>query len=561
MTTTTRSTVAPESKDVAQAHDSPWLPLAVIVLAQIQLSFNVNALPVSIGPIAEDLSAPATSVATALVVYSLFVAAFVLVGAKLGAILGKRLVFQAGVIVHAVAMGMMAFSSDARTMNNAQAIAGGAAAVIVPTLVVLIAANYRGRQESLALGVLAGAPAVAGALAFFVAGLLGAISGWRYSFGLLVFLAAAVVILSFRLKRVPRRRGVSIDVAGTVLAALAIALISFGFNNLTSWGLVLAQPDAPISLLGLSPAPFMIVLGVVLGQAFFVWTQRRVDEDRTPLLSPEVLDSRYERSAIIALLMIGALGPAVNFLIPLYIQIVQDRSTLYTAVAVVPYTLAIAGAAVFVVRLYDRLTPRQIGVFGFALVAIGLLSLAFTIRNEWATPVVVLGLALLGLGEGALLTLLFNVLVASSPRTLAGDVGALRGVANNLSTALGTAFASVVAVGLLGLFVTTALNRSTIPASLKSQVNLDNVNFVTNAHLAEVLGRTTATPEEVEQAAEINRSARLQALKASFVILAGIALLAIFPASALPKRVPGDVSPAAVTDHDAAGEFAATSPA
>jgi hypothetical protein len=114
---------------------------------------------------------------------------------------------------------------------------------------------------------------------------------------------------------------------------------------------------------------------------------------------------------------------------------------------------------------------------------------------------------------------------------------------------------------LLGLFVTTALNRSTIPASLKSQVNLDNVNFVTNAHLAEVLGRTTATPEEVEQAAEINRSARLQALKASFVILAGIALLAIFPASALPKRVPGDVSPAAVTDHDAAGEFAATSPA
>lgn len=535
ITTTTNSlptqpTAAPA--DVA----APWLALMVIVLAQIQMSFNVNAVPVSIGPIVEDLKTPATSVATALVIYSLVVAALVMVGAKLGAMLGARLVFQAGVVLHAVSMGMMAFSTDARTMNNAQALAGLAAAVLVPTLVVLIARNYTGRQQAQALGVLAGSGAVAGALAFFLAGFLGTTLGWRYSFGLLVFLGTAILILSFRLQPVPRQRGVRIDLIGAVLAAVAIAMISFGFNNLNEWGLVLARPAAPFDLIGLSPAPFMIVLGIVLGQAFFVWTQRRIVERHTPLLAMEVLDTPIERSTLYAFLVIGALGPAINFLIPLYIQIVQDRSTMFTAVAVVPYTLSIAAAAILVVRTYDRLTPRQIGVLAFILVAVGLVVLAFTIRNEWSTPVVILGLVLTGCGEGALLTLLFNVLVDASPKHLAGDVGALRGVANNLSTALGTAFASVVAVGVLSLNVTTLLNRSTIPDSLKTQVNLDNVNFVTNTHLKEVLSRTTATPEEVDEAVRLNEAARLRALQDSLLILAGISLLAIFPATGLPKH-------------------------
>src|SRR4029078_11282502 len=87
-----------------------WLPLLVIVLAQIQMAFNVNALPVSIGPITAEFDVPATTVATALVVYSLFVAAFVMLGAKLGKMFGARLIFQITVVIHGLAMGCMAFS-------------------------------------------------------------------------------------------------------------------------------------------------------------------------------------------------------------------------------------------------------------------------------------------------------------------------------------------------------------------------------------------------------------------------------------------------------------------
>ncbi|HSO27130.1 MAG TPA: hypothetical protein VLS48_03605, partial [Anaerolineales bacterium] len=65
-------------------------------------------------------------------------------------------------------------------------------------------------------------------------------------------------------------------------------------------------------------------------------------------------------------------------------------------------------------------------------------------------------------------------------------------------------------------------------------ISLDSVDFVSNDQLQDYLDELNATPEQEDQAIEINTEARLQALKISFLLLAGIALLAIFPALGLP---------------------------
>lgn len=547
------TTKTDQAANTASYVSTSWLPMLVILLAQFQMAFNVNALPVSIGAIVEDFDTSPSSVGTALVFYSLAVAGFVMLGAKLGKLSGARLMFQVTALVHGASMVWMALSQDVQSMNLAQLLAGLAAAGLVPTLVMLIAANYHGKQQAQALGLLAGTPAISGALAFFIAGYLGTALSWRYSFGILGIVSIIVFLLSFRLAVVPRLPQVRIDFLGAALAAIAVFLISFGFNSMNDWGVVLAQPDAPVSILGLSPAPVMIVFGIVIGQAFFVWSHMRQETGNSPLIALEVLDTPKERAATLSLLIISALGPAVNFLIPLYIQIVQGRTTLFTAVAVIPYTLSIALAAILIVRLYDRLTPRQIGSLGFAVVSIGLALLAFAIQNEWGTPLVVLSLIILGLGEGALITLVFNVLVSASPKELAGDVGALRGVANNLSTALGTAFASVVAVGLLSLLINSSVSSNlAFDFDILPQLGLDSVDFISNDQLLVFLSQTDATTLQVEQAVLINTAARLRALKISFLILAGIALLAIFPARGLPDYNPAEVpaTPAPVSQAE-----------
>jgi MFS family permease len=528
---------APNSVAV-ESGDASWTPMLVIGLAQIMMIFNISTLQVSIDGIASSLSTSATTVGTAIVTYALVVAGLILLGARIAQIFGSRRVFRASVVVFGAGMAIMALSPGVTTMIVAQVVAGAAAAALVPTLVVLIADNYKGSQQEKALGLLGGAPAMGIVLAFLIAGSLATWIGWRFMFGLLVVLAAGVYKLGAKLNPAVQDPDVRLDWVGAIFAALAILLISVGSDNLTAWGTLLARPAAPFSVLDMSPAPLMILGGIFLGQAFITWSRNRSDRGGMPLVALEVLDTRKERSALFSIFIISALASATTFLIPLYIQVVQGGTSFQTALAVIPFSVASFAAAVLVVRLYGRVSPARIARNAFLVVALGLALLGTVIRNDWTDLMVMISMAITGLGEGALVTLLFNVLVTASPKELAGDVGSVRGATNNLATAVGTALAGALIVSLLTTGVHKDLiHNARIPIELKAQFDLDSVPFISNDQLRRTLQRTGAPPEQIDEAVRINVDARLLALKLTFFTFAGFALLAFFPAGSLPNSM------------------------
>ncbi|MEW6450513.1 MAG: MFS transporter [Pseudomonadota bacterium] len=531
----------PISHEHTEQHAS-WVPMIAIALGQMIMSFNVASLPVALGGMVKSFGVPPTTVATGIVAYSMLVAGFVMLGAKLCQRYGALRVFRAAVVLFCISQILMTLSPNAAMMIMAQALCGAAGAVIVPALVALIAENYKGRQQATALGALGSARAGAGVLAFIIGGILGTYIGWRPVFGILIAVSAIVFLLSFRLRPDEGRSDVTIDGVGVVLAAAAIICISFGFNNLNGWGLFLATPNAPFSLLGLSPAPVLIVAGVVIGQGFLMWTHKRQEAGKTPLLALQVIDSPEERAAVFAMFSVVALEAALNFSVPLYIQIVQGRSPIATAVAMMPFNLTVFFAAMLIVRFYEKLTPRQIGRYGFILCTVALLWLAFVVRNDWSEVPVLFGLILFGIGQGSLVTLLFNVLVTASPKELAGDVGSLRGTTNNLAAAVGTAVAGALLVGLLSAIALSNIAASPkLTPELQAQVDLDSINFISNDRLQTVLSNTTATPAQVTEAVRVNTEARLRALKIGLLIMAGLALISIIPASQLPGYRPGEL--------------------
>jgi predicted MFS family arabinose efflux permease len=519
-----------------------WVPMVTISLGQMLMSFNVASLPVAMGGMVKSFDVPPTTVATGIVMYSMLVAGFVMLGAKLNQRFGALHVFRTVVVLFGVAQVVMTFSPSANLMIVAQGMSGAAGAALVPSLVALIAENYRGAQQATALGALGSARAGAGVLAFLIGGILGTYIGWRPAFGILIAVAALVFLLSLRMKPDQGRPEVSIDVFGVLLAAASIVLISFGFNNLNRWGLGLAGSNAPFDVVGLSPASIMIVLGIVLGQAFLMWTRKRQADGKTPLLALEVIDSPLERAAVYAMFCVVALEGMLNFSVPLYIQIVQGRSPIATAVAMLPFNLTVFFAAMLIVRFYGRLTPREIGRYGFILCTVALLWLAFVVHNDWSAVPVLLGLVIFGVGQGSLVTLLFNVLVTSSPKELAGDVGSLRGTTNNLAAAVGTAVVGALMVGLLSATVLRSIAENpTLPPEISTQINLDNINFISNDRLRSVMESTTASPAQIAEAVRVNTDARLRALKIGLLIMAGIAMLAIIPAGRLPNFIPGEI--------------------
>jgi MFS family permease len=524
------------------AAKASWLPLIVVVLTQIQASFAVNALTVSMAGITTDLDTPATSVGTAITAGTFAMAAFILLGAKVGARFGTRGVFQIAVAIHAAAMAGVALSLSPAMLFIAQASSGAVIALIAPALTVFIATNYHGDRQAKAIGLLAAAIPLAGVLALIVAGWFAETIGWRWSFALMVVLGAINLLLSFGVKKVPAQRDLKIDWTGAILAAVAIILLSFGFSGLNSWGVWEATAQAPFDIVGVSPAPILIILGLIVGQVFFVWIAKRQREHRSRIFDLRVLATSTELAITACMAIMLFVGTAANFLIPLYMQVVQGLSGIQTSFSIIPYTISIFLASTFVAYLYKVAPPRVIGSIGFVVVASALTLIAFTVRGDWGQTFIVIGLILLGLGQGSIVALVFNTLLSSAPKQLAGDVGAWRGLVHNLSGSIGIAVASAFAVGILASTLATAADEHPeISPELISQVNIDQADFLTNSQLEAVLADTTATDAEVDAAIAINEEARLYALKVSLLGLAGLALLAIVPATRMPGRIAGEL--------------------
>lgn len=509
-----------------------WAPLAILASAQVLLVFNIATLKISIEGIVSAFDSGSGMVKTAIVMYSLVVAASIMASTRLAVIVGARRIFRISIALFGGAMAAMAWSPDASVLIVAQMAAGAAAAVLMPASVQLIASHYDDEQRAIALGRLSATRSLSLAPAFLIAGAIATWHDWRLTFTLLMFLAAGVYICSLYLRAapslLPRATITATEIAGLAAVAVAMLLIGLGSDNLTNWGVLRARPDAPFSPLNLSPALLGMLLGIVLIKLVLIWMRwRRVGGC---LSAMQLLNTPVQRSMLLSIFTIAAVSSGVTFLIPLYIEIVQGRSSLHTAYALVPFTVASFIGALFVSRFRTPATMRSAARWAFLCVGGGLLLLGAVVRNDWSDLSVVFSLAMVGLGEGALATLLFKALATLVPTEMSEDVEPLCSATSHFAAAVGAALAGALVIGVLSVNVNRELARDpAIDAELRAHLDLNRVAFISNDRLQQVLEQSPLTPEHIANAVQINTEARLFALKLSFFALAGLTFIGLLP--------------------------------
>src|SRR4030081_2205402 len=112
-----------------------WVPMIAIALGQMIMSFNVASLPVALGGMVKSFAVPPTTIATGIVAYSMLVAGFVMLGAKLAQRFGALQVFRFAVVLFCASQILMTFSPTATLMITAQALCGAAGAGHLPARV------------------------------------------------------------------------------------------------------------------------------------------------------------------------------------------------------------------------------------------------------------------------------------------------------------------------------------------------------------------------------------------------------------------------------------------
>ena len=237
-----------------------WLPLIILAAAQFVMVLDSSVMNVSISQIVADLDTTVTGVQLAITAYTLVMAAFMLVGAKLGDIWGRDRAFAIGLAVYGLGSLTTALSPNLYVLLFGWSLVEGLGAVLViPAIAALIAANYEGKERALAYGIIGGVAGAAIAVGPVIGGFVTTYYSWRLVFVGEVVIVLGILLVRKRMQPSPRPdHPPKLDVVGAALSAAGLGLIVFGILQSSSWGWVHAgrrahdrrQRDHPARVLG-----------------------------------------------------------------------------------------------------------------------------------------------------------------------------------------------------------------------------------------------------------------------------------------------------------------------
>jgi len=333
-------------------------------VASLDATVVGNALP----HIGKEFNTGVDSLQWVVAAYTLTLAAFLLLGGSLGDRMGRRKIFELGVVWFAIASLVCAIAPDAPVLIGARAVQGIGGALLTPGSLAILQASFVAEDRSRAIGAWSGFGGLAGAAGPLVGGYLLNVASWRWIFVINLPLSIAVLIISRR--HVPEsvdesNRG-RIDSAGATWAVLALA------------GLTYALIQAPSDGWG-SPAIVTILAVGIFSVGAFVVTELR---SRNPLVPPRMFVARqFAATNAVTLLVYAGLGGAL-FLLPITLQEVAGYSPLSSGLALIPITLMMLFLSARSGKLASRIGPRLQMTTGPLIAGAGLWLLTLCVHHH-----------------------------------------------------------------------------------------------------------------------------------------------------------------------------------
>src|SRR3954465_10493438 len=490
--------------------------LAVLLaMAMFVLVVDTSLMNVSISAVVHDLDTTASGVQSAISLEALVSAAFILIGSKIGDLIGRKRAYVLGLLGYAIGALSMTLSHSLLPIIICWAIIGGlGASLLLPAMQSLIHGNFEGKMQRKAYALVGAAAAIAAAVGPLLGGFITTYLSWRVAFFGEVVIIAIVLVGSRRVHEVPYTGDRRVDVVGAVLSAVGMGGVVLGI-------LVWESGGAAVGIL--------IAVGVVALGSLAWWLSKRKREGKPALIDVALFKSKYFRLGISSqTLQQIALG-GLMIALPIYLQMVLEYTALEAGLSLAPLSLSMFAVALVAGKKAGKRSPGKIIRAGFLLLAAGvavLIPFVPRVHSGWA---LFAPLLLAGAGLGLLVSQLNNYTLGplEEERVSAGAGGHSAGGAFGLS--FGLAFAGAIMLASLSLLFTHEADSSKVLSSRQqNQVSSaleKNAEVMTNTHLEELLvGKPPAVQDEIVR---INTKARPRALQIALLIPLFAALLGI----------------------------------
>ena len=534
------ATSAPGSTGTSRAASGVLLVLAS---SQFLMTLDSSVMNVSIKSVANDLGTTVTGIQTAITLYTLVMAAFMITGGKVGALIGRRRAFAIGLVVYGCGSLITAVSPNLTVLIVGWSVLEGlGAALIMPAIVALVAGNVPEQGRAAAYGLIAAAGAIAVAAGPLIGGAVTTFASWRWVF---VGEVVLVVVILFSLRKitdaVPEAR-VAFDLVGAALSVIGLSLTVFGVLRSGVWGFVRPKPGGPV-VLGVSPVVWLVLGGLLVIDGLLLWEGHVERLGREPLIRMSMFRSVQMTGGLVAFFFQFLVQSGIFFTIPLFLSVVLELSALQTGLRLLPLSITLLIAALAIPRLAPRASPRLVVRLGMLSMLAGTLVLVAGLDPGANAGIVLIPMALVGLGIGALASQLGALTVSAMPDDQSAEVGGLQNTFTNFGASLGTALVGAVLIGSLTTgFIQGVTDNPAVPAEVTSKATVQlegGVPFISDTELRTQLSTTSLPPSTQDAIVAENASARLLGLRSALWLVALLTVVGLFFTGMLPRRALG----------------------
>ncbi|HEY5097280.1 MAG TPA: MFS transporter, partial [Acidimicrobiales bacterium] len=334
---------------------------------------------------------------------------------------------------------------------------------------------------------------------------------------------------------------------------VGLSLTVFGVLRSGVWGFVRPKPGGPV-LLGVSPVVWLVLGGLLVVGGLLLWESRLEARGGEPLFRPSMFHNVQMTGGLVAFFFQFMVQSGIFFTIPLFLSVVLELSALQTGLRLLPLSVTLLLSALLIPRLAPRASPRTVARAGMLSMLAGILVLVGGLDPSANAGIVLIPMALVGLGIGALASQLGAVTVSAMPDSQSAEVGGLQNTFTNFGASLGTALVGAVLIGsLTSGFIEGITNNPAVPPEVtaKATVQLEGgVPFISDSELRTALATTELPPSTQDAVVAENASARLIGLRSALWLVALLTVAGLFCTGLLPRRALGAAPPGSAASPD-----------
>ncbi|MGH3498079.1 MAG: MFS transporter [Nocardioidaceae bacterium] len=344
-------------------HKHLGIALALISAAQLMVVLDATIVNIALPHLQSDLGFSASNLTWVVNAYTLTFGGLLLLGGRMGDLLGRRKVFVFGVVLFAVASLVGGLAQNETMMLAARVAQGIGAAAASPTALSLITTTFpAGPSRNRAFGVYAAMSGAGAAVGLILGGALTEFD-WRLTFFINVPIGLGVAALAPKMLGESARQRGRFDLPGAVTATVGLVGIVYGLTHKALPNATWTQWQTLVPLLG-GLALVLIFLAI---------------ESRSPhaLLPLRILADRTRAVSFFVMLVVGAAMFSMFYFIGLYIQNYLGYSSLKTGFAFLPFSIGVVVAAQVASTLMSRVDPRWISGVGAVFMSLGMVIFHF----------------------------------------------------------------------------------------------------------------------------------------------------------------------------------------